>query len=134
MVRCCNLANCMLHVLNRSRILSLLALLCALAGGGCGEPTCEDPDGNMGSCCRTQEDCTEGLECFDSFPAGLCSRDCEADRACPDAATCVRIESESSGILGWFCLSDCGEGLGSCREGYGCVQTSVAEVKVCFPD
>jgi hypothetical protein len=124
----------MLHVLNRSRILSLLTLLGALMGEGCGEPTCENPEGSLGSCCRSDVDCQEDLDCFDSFPAGLCSRDCEADRTCADSATCVRIESESSGILGWFCLADCGEGLADCRDGYGCRQTSVAEVRVCFPD
>ena len=102
---------------------------------GCGEPTCVDSTGELGSCCQADEiSCAEGLECFGEFPAGLCSRACD-DQACPTEAYCVTIQSQSQGDLGKLCLPLCGDEFQiTCREGYACRQTSLPQIQVCFPD
>ncbi|MBW1811566.1 MAG: hypothetical protein JRJ87_25490 [Deltaproteobacteria bacterium] len=125
----------MLRVHAKSRNLSLIAGLLAFIGmPACGQPECRDSDGLVGSCCSDEIQCGSELVCFLEFPAGICSRDCEADRICPSGSSCVLIQSKSKGILGRFCLKDCGEDVSSCRDGYGCLQTSVPYIQVCFPN
>jgi len=113
---------------------ALVAMLVQMfASPGCGEPECVDPSGQMGSCCNDDGDCDEELECFESFPAGLCSLECEGPDSCPSGSACVGIDSKSKGFLGYFCLLQCGEGLPECRPGYACTKTSNPEIEVCFP-
>jgi len=126
----------MLRIGVMARFLSLSAAAALLVSCmACGSPTCRNPDGEIGSCCRDTAECGSDLECFSEFPAGLCSLDCApAGVACPSGSSCVNIKSKSTGDMGSFCLSDCGDGLPACREGYACTQTSIFEIKVCFPD
>jgi len=126
----------MLRIDVMARFLSLLtAAVLSVGCVSCGSPVCRDPDGEIGSCCRNMEDCRSDLECFSDFPAGLCSLDCApAGVNCASGSSCVSIESKSTGNLGSYCLSDCGDGLPDCRDGFACTQTSISEIKVCFPD
>ncbi|HOX44133.1 MAG TPA: hypothetical protein PK668_11075 [Myxococcota bacterium] len=120
----------------RSRSRSLIAWLAMAAAGalagGCGEPACA-PDGELGGCCRVQEDCGGELDCLTQVPGGLCSRDCAADQLCPAGSTCVRVISEGQGELGSACLRTCGDGLPDCRAGWGCRATSRPGLSVCAP-
>ncbi|MBN2493025.1 MAG: hypothetical protein JXR96_00435 [Deltaproteobacteria bacterium] len=115
------------------RASAALAVLLASWTPACGGLSCVDPTGELGSCCSPAQPCGQNLRCFESFPAGLCSLDCSADRRCPAGSSCVTVISRSRGDLGTVCLTDCGSGLPACRAGYACQQTSVASIQVCFP-
>jgi len=113
-----------------SRILFLVLLL----SWGCGaERECRHPDGELGSCCNSDADCSGQLQCLQQFPGGMCSLTCEEAGSCPPAAACIRVESQSQGSLGRVCLPRCGDGYPSCPEGLSCTTTSVAGLEVCFP-
>lgn len=109
-------------------IISCLSMWLAVAGCG-GQTTCY-PTGSLGSCCRSDDDCTD-LICLEDFPGGYCSRDCSQDHTCPAGGHCLAFEA--SGGTRTLCLVGCASGQPPCRDGYTCRLVTDIDTPVCVP-
>ncbi|MBU0550293.1 hypothetical protein KKF91_21015 [Myxococcota bacterium] len=98
------------------------ALRCDEADGQCRAPDDPPPTLVVGSACVRDEGCDGGI-CVAEWPLGYCTRACQDDSSCPEAARCLNISQRP------MCLARCGGLDGDCRVGYLC-----NDAQVCVPD
>ncbi|AKQ69062.1 Extracellular serine protease [Myxococcus hansupus] len=82
-------------------------------------PIDDDPALVVGSTCRSNADCPDGV-CVTDYPGGYCTMDCTRS-ACPAGSRCYIVDA-STGLKA--CLATCsrqvGTGQGDCRTDYVC--------------
>lgn len=119
-----------------TRVLSLCALLLAVAVGACGTPA---QQAGIGIECAADDDCNDDNKCL-AFKGGYCGlEDCDSDEDCPGGSACVTHDDGEN-----YCFLLCrdkpecnggrsGENESNCSGNITFIDAQDDGVKACVP-